>query len=324
MDATTHATQKTYVESFFGVIARGQSYLNILYLFLAFPLGLFYFVFLIVGFSVGAGLIIVWVGIPILLFTLVAWWALANFERQLAIGLLRIDIPPMSREDIPEQGIWARLKAHLKNPMTWKSLGYLFAKFPLGIISFVVVITLIALTAGLIAAPILYQSSIEGDSIDIGVFRFRADNWAGYTLGFWHVDTLGEAVICFFLGMVVFLISLHIMNAWAFVLKRFAWVMLGAPEAVSSSQEYEKQEMEDMMNGDERYEERYKEAKEKVAAIKAFYIHLTTYVCVNGFLIVVNLITSRHNIWFYWPLLGWGTGLLAHGIGVFGFGGVLG
>jgi len=77
------------------------------------------------------------------------------------------------------------------------------------------------------------------------------------------------------------------------------------------------------MNGDERYEERYKEAKEKVAAIKAFYIHLTTYVCVNGFLIAVNLITSRH-IWFYWPLLGWGTGILAHGIGVFGFGGVLG
>ena len=78
------------------------------------------------------------------------------------------------------------------------------------------------------------------------------------------------------------------------------------------------------MNSDERDEEIYKEAKAKVSAIKDFYIHLITYVCVNGFLVAVNLITSRHTLWFYWPLLGWGAGLLAHGIGVFGFGGVLG
>ncbi len=250
---------------------------------------------------------------------LVAWPALASFERQLAISLLRIDIPPMSREDTSGQGIWTRLKAHLKNPMTWKSLGYLFAKFPLGVFSFSVVVSLMALTVGLVAAPVFYQSttvSFENGGIQIG-----ADNWEGYTIGSWHVDTLGEALFCSVMGVWVFLISLHIINAMAFAMKHFTRLMLGADESTLRMEGIQK---EDMMNGDERYEERYKEAKEKVEAIKGFYIHLVTYVCVNGFLIAVNLITSRHTLWFYWPLLGWGAGVLAHGIGVFGFDGLLG
>ncbi|MCI0513202.1 2TM domain-containing protein, partial [candidate division KSB1 bacterium] len=28
--------------------------------------------------------------------------------------------------------------------------------------------------------------------------------------------------------------------------------------------------------------------------------------------------------WFYWPLLGWGIGVLSHGIAIFGLGGYLG
>ena len=34
-------------------------------------------------------------------------------------------------------------------------------------------------------------------------------------------------------------------------------------------------------------------------------------------LVIVNLVTSPDRIWFYWPLLGWGIGLLAHAASVF-------
>jgi len=47
---------------FFGVFAEPQSYLNILFLFLGLPLGIAYFVFLVAGFSVGVGLVVIWVG----------------------------------------------------------------------------------------------------------------------------------------------------------------------------------------------------------------------------------------------------------------------
>ncbi|MCK5645321.1 MAG: sensor domain-containing protein, partial [Anaerolineales bacterium] len=70
---------------FFKVVLSKQAYLNLLYLLAAFPLGIFYFVFLISGLSTGISLVIIWVGIPILLLVGIAWWGLANLERIMAI-----------------------------------------------------------------------------------------------------------------------------------------------------------------------------------------------------------------------------------------------
>ncbi len=48
-----------------------------------------------------------------------------------------------------------------------------------------------------------------------------------------------------------------------------------------------------------------------------FYIHLAAYIAVNLLLVVVNFSTNPENLWFRWPLLGWGIGLLSHGFAVF-------
>ncbi len=69
---------------------------------------------------------------------------------------------------------------------------------------------------------------------------------------------------------------------------------------------------------------RYQRAKERVEEIKGFYIHLTVYIIINPVLFIINWLTSPDNLWFYWPLLGWGIGLVIHMIWVFGFSKVLG
>jgi hypothetical protein len=61
----------------------------------------------------------------------------------------------------------------------------------------------------------------------------------------------------------------------------------------------------------------YNKAKEIVEVKISFLIHLTVYVLVNAFLIVINLITNKYTLWFVWPLMGWGIGLLIHGIVAF-------
>ena len=66
---------------------------NIAYLLLSFPLGVFYFVVLITGLSVGIGTVVVWLGIPILFATIAAIWGMAAMERSLAVRLLHIDMP---------------------------------------------------------------------------------------------------------------------------------------------------------------------------------------------------------------------------------------
>ncbi|MCO5185253.1 MAG: 2TM domain-containing protein [Anaerolineae bacterium] len=65
---------------------------------------------------------------------------------------------------------------------------------------------------------------------------------------------------------------------------------------------------------------RYQRAKERVEALKGFYVHLAVYVIVNLFLFLLNIFTSPDNLWFYWPLLGWGIALGFHAVSVFGSG----
>jgi hypothetical protein len=58
-------------------------------------------------------------------------------------------------------------------------------------------------------------------------------------------------------------------------------------------------------------------ARLRAGAKLGIYIHLTAYIAVNLVLVVVNLSTTPHYLWFIWPLLGWGIGLFAHGFAVF-------
>jgi hypothetical protein len=57
-------------------------------------------------------------------------------------------------------------------------------------------------------------------------------------------------------------------------------------------------------------------ALRRLKAEKGFYVHLTVYAAVIGFLTLMNLTTGRP-YWFFWPALGWGLGLAAHALVVF-------
>ncbi|RKS96552.1 2TM domain-containing protein [Chryseobacterium defluvii] len=64
----------------------------------------------------------------------------------------------------------------------------------------------------------------------------------------------------------------------------------------------------------------YEKAARRVKELKGFYGNLTSYCLVIPFLLIINLLTSPEHLWFYWPMLGWGIGLTAHAINVFGIG----
>ena len=57
----------------------------------------------------------------------------------------------------------------------------------------------------------------------------------------------------------------------------------------------------------------------KVRKIRGFYIHLTQYVVVIAVLAVINLVTHPSRLWFFWPAMGWGIGVLAHAAATFEF-----
>lgn len=51
---------------------------------------------------------------------------------------------------------------------------------------------------------------------------------------------------------------------------------------------------------------------------KEFYDHLVVYLVVNAALCALDLLTGTDKVWFYWVLGGWGIGLAAHALRVFG------
>lgn len=64
-------------------------------------------------------------------------------------------------------------------------------------------------------------------------------------------------------------------------------------------------------------EEVLRRARKRAAAEVGFYAHVMSYLGVMAFLALINLLTTRYP-WFIWPALGWGVGLFAHYMAVFG------
>src|SRR5215831_16418652 len=159
------AQEQARIESKFRVLWEKQTYLNLLYLLVSFPLGICYFVFLLFGLFSSLSTTTVVIGVSVVLLEIFVWWRLARFERNLAMRWLHVEIGPMApprKEGLKRR---ERFLAHLMNAVTWKSLVYLFVKFPLGTISFVVMIYLFLLTLeftafsliiGLLVLPFLY------------------------------------------------------------------------------------------------------------------------------------------------------------------------
>ncbi len=54
-----------------------------------------------------------------------------------------------------------------------------------------------------------------------------------------------------------------------------------------------------------------------VRDIKGFYSHLLKYAVVILCLFVINIFNSPNYYWVIWPALGWGVGILFHGLNVF-------
>jgi hypothetical protein len=192
------------IADFFKVIIQSRTYRSMLYLLLAFPLGIFYFVFLVTGISLGLGLVITWFGIPILFGVLLLWRVFGGFERQLLKVMLGI---PISFVLIKKsKGFWKKIKMYLGDSFTWKSLAYLFIKFPLGIISFVVLVTFLSVSLSLIATPVLYHLTEIG--LLHGTFCIEGVNIC-------FLNSYFSAIIWGIIGVLLLFISLHAFNGLA-------------------------------------------------------------------------------------------------------------
>jgi two-component system, OmpR family, phosphate regulon sensor histidine kinase PhoR len=206
-----------------------RTYLRILYLLLAFPLALTYFVLIVTGISVGLGLAVIGVGLAILAVTMLGWLVFARFERELAIHLLGASIRPPSVPESKPLPAWPRLLKTLREPVTWKSLAYLLVEFPFSIFSFALTVALASASLAMVAVPIGYLVSLadpsisRNASINIGV-TLTPD---GHPFGTFFLATLLIGVA----GAALLVASIAGLNGIGWLWARFAELMLGVDES---------------------------------------------------------------------------------------------
>jgi signal transduction histidine kinase len=165
------------------------------YLVASMPVGIFWFMVLSTGISVGAALVIVWVGVPILALTMLAWRGGAWLERRWVGLTLGVRIPDPYRP-LPPGGLLARWGAAAADPATWKDLAYLVLLLPLGVAWFVITVTMWSLALGSLAGPAW---------VPWGEVRVTYGTGRSYVL-----DTVPEALVLVVLGLV-----LCVAAAWA-------------------------------------------------------------------------------------------------------------
>jgi signal transduction histidine kinase len=113
----------------------------------AFPLAIAAFVVVVTGLSLGAGLLVVWVGVAVLSATLVAARGLATAERAWLPAVLRTTLP-RPRYLRAEGTVLRKLLTPLRDPQAWLDALHAVVRFPLAILGFVVTVTFWSLALG--------------------------------------------------------------------------------------------------------------------------------------------------------------------------------
>jgi signal transduction histidine kinase len=170
-----------------------------IYLLLSMWVGLTWHVVLAVGLTVGVGTLVIWVGVFVLALTVLAWRGGAWLERRWLRAALGVEIPDPYRP-APSGSLWRRARVVTSDPATWKDLAYLVVLFPLGLLWFVVTVTLWTAALGLLTAPLWYWIPADGGAVVI------ADGDRGLLV----IDTLPEALLAAIVGAV-----LCVAAAWA-------------------------------------------------------------------------------------------------------------
>ncbi len=192
------------IDRIFGVFLEKQTYRNLAYLLLSFPLGLVYFLVLVPTLAISVSLMFVFAGFPLLLGVLLFAEQLLGFERFLIRSMLRGDILAR-RPTVPEnRRLFARLGQRLAQGRTWRGLFYLLLRFAMGLASFVLVIVLIPVSLGLVLAPLLAALGVPIEITGI------------------PTEILDQSLLCCSAGAVLALISAHILNGWTGLWKRIA------------------------------------------------------------------------------------------------------
>ncbi|MEU9441077.1 sensor domain-containing protein [Streptomyces sp. NPDC048304] len=126
------------------------------YVLLSLPISVMLFTWTVTMASLGAGLLVTFLGVPVLAAALAGCRGFAALERARARGLLRLDVAEPEPLRTRRPGLPAWMGAVLKSGTSWRNLLYALVQFPWAVFSFSVVVSLWTTGWALLTYPLWF------------------------------------------------------------------------------------------------------------------------------------------------------------------------
>jgi hypothetical protein len=198
-----------------GLVAATTTMHRFLYLVSAVPLAGVWLAVLVGGWALAAGLAIT----PLVFGVLIGFGVCVRFmgwvEGFLARRLLRAPAYPR-RKAARRGGYWSAGLATLRDGSFWRAQAFGWLRVVLGLATGIVTLAVTVNGLAYATAPIWYRF-IPADGQDRN----------GFDLGFWHVDTLGEAFLLVPAGLILFVAGIGLIHLFGSMWRRIAAGVLG-------------------------------------------------------------------------------------------------
>ncbi|MFG1702877.1 sensor histidine kinase [Nonomuraea sp. M3C6] len=195
-----------------GVLVDPMTWRAAPYLLVSGAFGIGWFIVLSMAVPISLTLAVVWVGVPLMMATVLMWRGGAMLERRLMYAAFRVKIADPYRPR-PERGLGAHLRWLLADSATWQDLGYLLMLLPLGLVEAAVSIVLWSATVMLLIQPVLTSLwAATGLYTDLTI-----DNWPG-------------TFVAAFFGALLLVLSAYLVRGMGWLHGTLAVVLLGGSE----------------------------------------------------------------------------------------------
>ncbi|MBJ6983770.1 sensor domain-containing protein [Luteimonas sp. MC1750] len=190
---------------FFGVAADPRSYASLFYMVLALATGIFYFTWVVAGFSISAGLSVTIVGIPLLILFFGSVRVLSLVEGRIVEVMLGERMPRRPLYSARGRSIWQRIVDMFTDPRTWSTLLYMLLMLPLGVVYFTLAVSLLAVGVSFVLAPLAVWTGLaeewaeHSDVVLVGINGVGLQAW--------------ELVLMLLAGVVLLFATLHLARA---------------------------------------------------------------------------------------------------------------
>ena len=152
---------------FFGVFADPRAYASLFYMVLALATGIFYFTWVVAGFSTSLGLSITIIGIPLLILFFGSVRVLSLVEGRIVEVMMGERMPRRPLYTTRGRSLWQRIGDMFTDPRTWSTMLYFLLMLPLGILYFTIVVTLTTCALTFTAVPPLVWLGFANASVQL-------------------------------------------------------------------------------------------------------------------------------------------------------------